>query len=205
VRLPFDNTFEVTQVFGVGKGYSKSCRVDGTHNGVDYGTPIGTPILASEAGTVIRAYMDNTGYGIHVRIKNNSGGGCLYAHLKKVTVMSGQKVKEGDQIGVSGNSGNSTGPHLHWEYRTSISVCATCVDPLGMVNTVESPAPAGESEGHKVAWETLRVRLAPSLSGKEIGMMAAGDEIVFGCGETVEADGYTWQPILVWCAKEGLK
>lgn len=206
MKLPFVGTYPVTQVFGVGSGYSKSCRPDGTHNGVDYGVPVGTPILASEGGTVTRADMDSTGYGIHVRIKNASGGGFIYAHLKKATVKVGQVVKEGDQIGLSGNTGNSTGPHLHWEYRKSLGVCSTCVDPLALMDqtTEQVDTPTAEV-GHTVAWEALNVRLSPSMAGTVIGQMATGDVIVFGCGEPVQADGYTWQPILVYCAKEGLK
>lgn len=113
MRMPFDGKYPLTQKFGIGSGYSKSCRPDGTHNGVDYGLPVGTTILASEAGEVIRADMDSSGYGLHVRVKNANGGGFMYCHLSKISVNVGQKINEGDRVGLSGNTGWSTGPHLH--------------------------------------------------------------------------------------------
>ncbi|MCZ2337795.1 MAG: M23 family metallopeptidase, partial [Chitinophagales bacterium] len=85
------------------------------HNGIDYGTPTGTPILAPHSGKVIEAAFDQYGYGNYVKIENNTEGSVL-AHFSKTEVSVGQEVKEGQRIALSGNTGNSTGPHLHWGY-----------------------------------------------------------------------------------------
>lgn len=213
MRLPFDGNYQVTQVFGVGSDYSKSCRADGTHNGVDFATPTGTPIVAAEAGVVTRADMDGTGYGIHVRVKNSAGGGCIYGHLKKATVKVGQKVSAGEQVGLSGNTGNSTGPHLHWEYRGDITKCNSCKDPLGIVGDAvgdqsqSDPSltlPSGGEGTKTTATGVVNVRLGPSLRGKVIGQLDAGDALVWGCGETIQADGHRWRPMLVYVAEDVL-
>lgn len=207
MRYPFDGIYVVTREFGECPGqYTRACRPDGSHNGRDYALPAGTPVLAAEDGTVTRADMDSSGYGIHIRIKNTLGGGTIYGHLSKTTVKAGQKVKAGEKIGYSGNTGNSTGPHLHFEVRTDINKCSSCVDPRTVLDgvSIETVPLVGQVDGHQVAWESLNVRLLPSMNGKVIGQMAAGDAVVFGCGEIVKADGHEWQEIRVYVAKEGL-
>ncbi len=90
------------------------------HNGIDFGGPVGTPIYAAAGGTVIISKNDdgwNGGYGNYVVIKHNNGAQTLYAHLDKVGVSYGESVSQGSQIGTMGNTGKSTGPHLHFEVR----------------------------------------------------------------------------------------
>lgn len=89
------------------------------HNGIDIGAPIGTPILASADGTVSVARDSgyNGGYGDLIIISHSNGTQTVYAHLNSVYVKTGQKVVQGEQIGTSGNTGRSTGPHLHFEIR----------------------------------------------------------------------------------------
>lgn len=86
------------------------------HTGIDFTAPVGTPIYATGDGTVI---IDNglggSGYGLYVIISHGFGYHTLYAHMSKVLVRPGQKVKRGDVIGYVGSSGSSTGPHLHYE------------------------------------------------------------------------------------------
>jgi murein DD-endopeptidase MepM/ murein hydrolase activator NlpD len=76
---------------------------------------MGTPVVASADGTVIRAGWDNMGYGWMVWIEHDNGYKTLYAHLSRYDVDAGQIVRQGQLIGLSGNSGNSLGPHLHFE------------------------------------------------------------------------------------------
>jgi murein DD-endopeptidase MepM/ murein hydrolase activator NlpD len=83
------------------------------HNGVDIRTPIGTWVGAAAAGTVIDAGWSN-GYGNYIKIKHANGYSTLYGHLSKLCVHSGQKVKAGSLIAKSGNTGRTTGPHLHF-------------------------------------------------------------------------------------------
>lgn len=76
------------------------------------------PVVAAAAGTVTTAdRTDNGGYGKYVVIDHGGGESTLYAHLYSVTVKTGQKLKQGDRVGSLGSSGNSTGPHLHFEER----------------------------------------------------------------------------------------
>ena len=91
----------------------------GGHTGMDIACPIGTTVRASKAGTVTTAlnYGWNYGYGRTVVINHGYGQITRYAHMSNVTVAAGQYVKQGQVIGYSGNTGNSSGPHLHFEIR----------------------------------------------------------------------------------------
>ena len=84
------------------------------HKGVDWATPTGTPVVASCGGTVAKAGW-GSGYGYVVYINHEDGRQTRYAHLSKVQVKAGQKVKQGQQIALSGNTGVSSGPHVHFE------------------------------------------------------------------------------------------
>lgn len=106
------------------KGYSNpipgSILTQGTHgaNSVDFGAPVGTTVRASASGTVKVAKGDNGwggGYGNYIVIQHADGTETLYAHLSSVGVSVGESVSQGDTIGKSGNTGRSTGPHLHFE------------------------------------------------------------------------------------------
>lgn len=90
------------------------------HNGVDIASYSGAPILAAASGEVIIARADgawNGGYGNYVVIRHPNGTQTLYAHLKDVSTYAGDSVKQGEQIGTMGNTGKSTGTHLHFEVR----------------------------------------------------------------------------------------
>jgi LysM repeat protein len=99
-----------------------SIRTQGVHghNGVDLsGVPLGTSVLASAAGTVILAKDGgwNGAYGSYVVVSHPNGTQTLYAHLNTVSVTRGQTVSQGQKLGGMGNTGRSTGPHLHFEIR----------------------------------------------------------------------------------------
>lgn len=87
------------------------------HPGIDIAAYIGAPVLAADSGYVIVAGWDNTGYGYNVVIDHSDGYQTLYAHLNAYYVEAGQSVAKGQQIGEMGNTGNATGPHLHFEVR----------------------------------------------------------------------------------------
>jgi murein DD-endopeptidase MepM/ murein hydrolase activator NlpD len=83
------------------------------HNGLDFAVPVGTPIRAVDDGVAVEMLSDVDGYGQYIKLKH-SWGESLYAHLDRYNaVAQGAHVKRGQVIGLSGNSGNSTGPHLH--------------------------------------------------------------------------------------------
>lgn len=87
------------------------------HNGIDLAGPVNSPIVASASGVVIQASSGGP-YGNHVYLSHNIGGKTyttVYAHMNSLTVKAGQNVKQGQQIGNLGSTGNSTGPHLHFE------------------------------------------------------------------------------------------
>jgi murein DD-endopeptidase MepM/ murein hydrolase activator NlpD len=84
------------------------------HEGVDMAAPDGTPIVAAGAGVVVRAGVEQ-GYGNAVLIDHGDGWLTHYGHLSVITVVSGQRVTTGQQIGNEGSTGHSTGPHLHFE------------------------------------------------------------------------------------------
>lgn len=99
--------------------YPKTQGIHG-YNGVDIGAPIGTEVHAAAAGTVILSRSGgsyNGGYGNYVVIKHANGTQTLYAHLNSILVSSGDTVSQGEAIGYSGNTGRSTGAHLHFEVR----------------------------------------------------------------------------------------
>ncbi len=110
------------------------------HNGLDIGTPVGTPVLAAEDGTVIavddndRSQWRKYQYGKYVLIRHENNLTTLYAHLSRQSVAKGQTVKRGEVIGYSGNTGYSTGAHLHFGVYWAASVLMKAVPPaLGLV------------------------------------------------------------------------
>jgi murein DD-endopeptidase MepM/ murein hydrolase activator NlpD len=97
------------------------------HKGIDIANKAGPVVLAADAGKVILAgWPDSIGYGNRVIIDHGNGYQTLYAHLAKIYVVAGQTVKRGDQIGVMGSTGRSTGIHLHFEVHKN----GVAVDPL---------------------------------------------------------------------------
>ncbi|WP_338677448.1 M23 family metallopeptidase [Streptomyces sp. SCSIO 30461] len=93
------------------------------HSGQDFAVPTGTAVKAASSGVVVKAGPggggDGSAYGNAVVIKHANGKYSQYAHLSKVNVHVGQAVKTGQRIALSGNTGNSSGPHLHFEIRTT--------------------------------------------------------------------------------------
>lgn len=113
LRTPVANA-RITSSFGRRRhpllGYSRM------HKGVDFGARRGTPIFAAGNGTVIKAKW-NGGYGKYIKIRHNNRTYTAYAHMKRFAkgLHKGTRVKQGDVIGFVGNTGRSTGPHLHYE------------------------------------------------------------------------------------------
>ncbi|WP_129840507.1 M23 family metallopeptidase [Streptomyces sp. RFCAC02] len=100
----------------------------GHHTGVDFVTPVGTPVHAVGPGTVILAEYSGD-YGNAVMVAMDDGHYTLYAHLSEIAVTTGRRVTGGTTIGASGNTGNTTGPHLHFEVRAGRAY-GTDVDPV---------------------------------------------------------------------------
>ncbi|GHE76223.1 M23 family metallopeptidase [Streptomyces lavendulocolor] len=120
-------------------GYAQTgSRWSSTHSGQDFAVPLGTPVGAVRGGTVVKAGPNGGGdgpaYGNAVVIKHGNGRFSQYAHLSRIDVKIGQKVKTGQTIARSGNTGNSSGPHLHLEIRTSPNF-GSAINPLAFLRS----------------------------------------------------------------------
>lgn len=96
------------------------------HQGIDLAAPIGTPVLAAASGVIVGAGW-HSGYGNLIKIEHLDGSVTLYGHTNKILVTHGQKVEQGQQIAEMGNTGNSTGSHLHFEIHPKSN---EAIDPL---------------------------------------------------------------------------
>lgn len=99
------------------------------HEGLDFACPIGTPIYASGNGIVDISESGESGYGICLNLNHQNGYRTKYAHLSKINVRHGQEVKRGQLLAYSGNTGLSTGPHLHYE----VSFKDVKTDPIDFI------------------------------------------------------------------------
>ena len=109
------------------------------HSGQDFAVPTGTKVSAAHSGTVVKAGPygggDGPAYGNAIVIKHSNGKFSQYAHLSKINVHIGQHVKTGQKIALSGNTGNSSGPHLHFEIRTTANY-GSAINPVTFLRTV---------------------------------------------------------------------
>ena len=112
---PLPGTPTITQGFGQNPDVYSAWGFDG-HNGIDFGIDTGTTVYAPHDGVATVFDDGNSGYGKYLVITNEKRKSIL-AHLSEVTVSNNQFVYQGDPVCKSGNSGQSTGPHLHWTYK----------------------------------------------------------------------------------------
>ncbi|MEV0180687.1 M23 family metallopeptidase [Streptomyces sp. NPDC050625] len=108
------------------------------HSGQDFAVPTGTEVVAAHGGTVVKAGGNGAGdgpaYGNAVVIQHGNGTYSQYAHLSRIDVKIGQVVKTGQHIALSGSTGNSTGPHLHFEIRTTPNY-GSAIDPVAFLHS----------------------------------------------------------------------
>lgn len=177
------------------------------------------PVYAPADGKVVTSAYD-TSYGNYVQIEHATGVRTLMAHLKeRPSVKVGEKVVRGQRVGTQGSTGNSTGPHVHYEVRLD-GVKVNPVDytfayPNQIVNkATESTygikhyepikyygtpvARDSKVDQFRIDTDTLRARTEPNLKGKVLGYVNKG---IYNVGESVRADGYIWYKIDdIWCA-----
>ncbi|WP_456460684.1 M23 family metallopeptidase [Reichenbachiella sp.] len=110
---PLDHYKRITSNFG--ERYNPLKKQKDFHKGIDFAAEIGTPVQSTAAGTVITVEEKSTGYGFKVEIEHSEGYITKYAHLSEIKVKEGELVTLGQVIGLSGNTGASTAPHLHYE------------------------------------------------------------------------------------------
>ncbi len=121
---PLPHTHNITSLF--------EWRWGRMHNGIDIagGDDYGQPIIAADSGTVTWSGNDGGGYGNYVTIDHGNGYTTVYGHASELACVTGQYVNQGDVIAYVGSTGNSTGPHLHFEIQED----GTPLDPLGFVS-----------------------------------------------------------------------
>ncbi|UED85978.1 M23 family metallopeptidase [Streptomyces profundus] len=118
----------VAGVSGGGYGNAGALWSSGYHTGADFPVSTGTPVVAITAGEVVTAGSGGS-YGNEVVVRHADGHYSQYAHLSSISVGVGQSVGAGEQLGLSGATGNVTGPHLHFEVRTGPSY-GSDIDPM---------------------------------------------------------------------------
>ena len=135
----------------------------GFHTGIDFAVPTGTPVKSVGPGTVVTAGNQGA-YGNAVIVKMSDGRFTLYAHLNALDVKTGQSVTGGQRLGLSGATGNVTGPHLHFEARTRNEYNAH-TDPLAYLaghGVAKAGAKKAAAPRKKAAATTARASAAPA-------------------------------------------
>lgn len=118
--------------YSLSAGFAQSgARWAHKHSGQDFAVPVGTPVRSVAAGTVVQAGWGGA-YGNNVVVRHADGHYSQYAHLSRVSVSVGQKVGVSTRIALSGNTGNSTGPHLHFEIRNTPAY-GSAVEPVSFL------------------------------------------------------------------------
>ena len=186
------------------------------HRGLDLVGPNYTldDIVSYANGTVnmaVNGYGNGAGegvnwaYGNFVKILNDDGTVCLYAHMEYTSVKVGQRVSKGQVIGRMGNSGNSFGGHLHWEFWTKNDYYSN-IDPSPYLQPKEPivlPKPVERNKDKRQFQvdynDNLRVRTEPNLKCEVVGILNAG---IYDFSEEKENDGYKWVKVKndMWCA-----
>lgn len=191
--------WRITQTFAEHLQRKKQLGLKYYNGGVDIYHNVGEPILASASGKVSKITIgDSTGYGNVVYVDHGNGYLSLYAHLTSVTVRASQTVQAGDQVGTMGSTGNSTGPHVHWELRHN----GTPVDPMlflsvaKVVGPVEQPAVKIELPTFpplpkaRTIVDYLNIRSQPSVVGQVAGALMR--DTIVSVIEAVKDDVNVW-------------
>ena len=201
--------------FGISQGFGKT-KYEDNHTGIDYLCPAGTPVLASESGQVFYSGWKDGGYGYCVFLSHPDGNVTIYEHLlSPVPVTVGQKVEQGQTIGYSGSTGNSTGPHLHFEIRDKTG---KPVNPMLLLHSVDDSIGAPQNsagtpqklkepdalgEAVKIVAPAGAWGWSPSFGSRQT-VFPCGTKLTF-TGKTASRLGYTYcecypEPAKYWVA-----
>lgn len=138
MRVPLARQFPITDAFNPRRLHPVTGRVR-PHNGTDFATPIGTPVLAAAAGTVIR--VENHPFaGRYIEVQHHGQYKTRYLHLNRTLIRPGQRVERGQRIALSGASGRVTGAHLHYE----LHINNRPVNPVTANIPLAEPVPAAD-------------------------------------------------------------
>ncbi|MGD2180643.1 M23 family metallopeptidase [Lusitaniella coriacea] len=184
-----------------------------THLGIDIAGSLGTPIRAAKAGEVVFSGWDTFGLGNAIKLKHADGTYTIYGHGSRLWVREGQKVAKGQTIALMGSTGNSTGPHLHFEVRQG-GVRGRWVDPFAVLPPLvrgKIPSPrtvAAAPESETISANTIRFQefpvvqtptacdAQPLIAGEtsrfRVNVCQVGDRVFyFGQSKTNPAD-FVW-------------
>ena len=122
-----DAIHRISDLFGIRKCHPVY-KIPSFHSGIDFSAKLGTPVLSTANGIVVDVKYSKKGYGNKVIIEHDNNYRTLYAHLSDIHVSIGDTIDVGEELGTVGNSGLSTGPHLHYE----IQYNGLAIDPLSL-------------------------------------------------------------------------
>ncbi len=188
IKLKIPVSGPITQLFGENPQIYKKWGFPG-HNGIDYGIPNGTQVTSAAAGIISQVSFENGGYGNYVKIAHKEDSKTFYtyyAHLASAAVAAGQKVKAGQLIGYSNNTGASTGPHLHFGLKIDGESPAYkgYVDPMpyftaedaGNTGVITDPSANVSLPDLKfeVTFDVLNLRNGPGVEYSIVGQLNKG-------------------------------
>lgn len=153
-RYPTHQRFRISSSFNPYRKHPVTGRIS-PHNGTDFAAPVGTSVYASGDGVVVRA-LHHPLAGNYVVIKHGREYMTRYLHLSKILVKKGQKVSMGDKIALSGNSGRSTGPHLHYELIKNGRAVNSMKVPLPQASPVKESERAKFKQQARLTIDALR-------------------------------------------------
>ncbi len=175
LRLPTEDAHRVSSPFDLRRVHPVTRRV-APHHGVDFAMPIGTPVMTTADGVVTRVGRHRYA-GRYVEIEHPGSYKTRYLHLSRAVVKTGQRVKRGQRIALSGNTGRSTGPHLHFE----LHVDGRPVDPVTanipsatQIAKADLPLFMARVQGLRVAMSQAAVNLAAASRTAPVRMAPAG-------------------------------
>lgn len=172
LSAPFQGSQVITQLWGENPDFYRQFTYSGVplrgHNGIDFGTPTGADVLAAEEGEVIYVGFEAGGFGLYVKLQHRWGES-LVAHMGRTEVETGQRVSRGQILGISDNSGGSSGPHLHFGIRIFPYLRSDgwggFADPLPFMDPADIILPFYAREGRGAGDTTQLPRMAIEQPG----------------------------------------
>jgi lipoprotein NlpD len=166
-QTPLPNSHLIWPTHGIiSQGFRKH-----QHEGIDIAGAIGTPIFAAASGTVVKAGWDDWGLGNFIEIKHPDGSVTVYGHNNRLLVSKGQEVNQGQIIAEMGSTGNSTAPHLHFEFYRNRQLAVDPMPILSSSTTAKLPLEQPVSPS-----QSFPVNIAPILADAE----CAGIKVITG-------------------------
>lgn len=201
---PVQEPYVITQTFEEHIQRKKELGLQYYNPGLDI-APQGAKVFVCPAdGVAVLAEYQQSGYGNVIKLDHSDGIVTLGAHLAEIWVAPGEKVSQGQYLGVIGSTGNSTGTHLHFEVRRD----GVCVDPVGYLGNTDRPPSIPPKGGRAAEFQMgdmvrvisdigLNLRSAPELDdGVLVGRLMFGAQAEV-TGEMIEANGYRWAPLRI--------